>query len=668
MEWAAWRSEPVSLARFEDRSLLVVDAGGAVLRGFLARDERWRLLTRPEDVPDYYIDMLLAYEDHRFRTHAGIDPLALLRAMAQTLWYGRSVSGASTLTMQAARLLEPRGRGVSAKLRQMVVARQLERRFDKDQILTIYLTLAPFGGNIEGVRAAALAYFGKEPSQLTRAEAAMLITLPQSPERRRPDRNPKGAAEAWRQVVQRVTAAGVVTGLDAAAEPPRARRSTIAFAAPHLAEQVMQRHGRQNAGPIRTTIDGTLQRRIEALIGEALAAWPAQVNAAVLVVRNSDRAVLAYAGGGDWQSAERAGQVDLVRAVRSPGSTLKPLIYGMAFEQRIVHPETVLTDAPVQFGQYEPENFSREYAGDMTVRDALIRSINTGAVAVLAKVGAQKLMTRMRSVGTPLRITDLDRDAGLAIGLGGGGLTLWDLATIYCGLANRGVVHDLRIKPEDAAGPARQLLSEEAAWAVTDILADATPPPGFTRRAAGDGSRRLAYKTGTSYGFRDAWAAGFDGLHTVAVWVGRPDGQPHVGAYGASDAAPLLFRVFDALEAAPGDVAGPPPPGSILAERTGIPERLRRFDISPIDPVRQKLRILFPQPNATIALATTDGRRLPLEVQGGTAPYVWIANDAPLGDASFDARTYWTPQGRGSQRITVLDAEGRTDSVEIWLE
>ena len=669
LDIAARRTPHIPLGRFEDRSPVVADAEGQVLRAFLAQDGRWRLLTRPEDVPKPYLDMLLAYEDQRFYSHHGVDARSLARAALQALWYGHAVSGASTLTMQVVRLLEPQPSGFMGKLRQMILARQLEQRLSKRQILTLYLTLAPFGGNIEGVRAASLAYFHKEPPKLTAAEAAMLVALPQAPEARRPDRNPDVAARVWRRVTARMVQQGVIeeAALGPLIGPPTADRAEIAFAAPHLAERLLrQEPGRRL---IATLIDGPLQRRVESILADAVRSTPGEVNAAALVVRNRDLAVLAYAGGADYRSLTRSGSIDLTAAVRSPGSALKPFIYGMGFERRIIHPETVLTDAPVQFGTYEPENFSGQYAGDMTVRDALVRSINTAAVSVLDRIGPAAFMTRLRNAGAPIRITDTDRDAGLAIGLGGGGITLTDLAMLYAGLANGGEVRDLRLRPTDPLSPPRQLLSDEAAWAVTDILADGMPPPGFARRAAADGSRRIAYKTGTSFGFRDAWAAGYDGLSTVVVWVGRPDGQPNVGAYGATAAAPLLFRIFDALPVPGGDVAGEPPSGTILAARNGLPDRLQRLDAGPLEASRQKLRILFPQKDATLAFTGAGGKgSLPLEVQGGTAPYVWIANDRPVGGPTYDARTPWQPPGRGSSRITVLDAAGRRDSVDVWIE
>lgn len=669
-----------SLARMHDTSPTVLDRDGHLLRAYLSHDDRWRLKMSVDEAPSDYLRMLIAYEDQRFWHHHGIDPWALLRAGAQMLQHGRVISGGSTLTMQAARLLGPQSRGVAGKIKQLIVARQLELSATKREILEIYLTLAPYGGNIEGLRAAALSYFGKEPRKITTAEAALLVALPQSPERRRPDRDANATLRAVERVLQRP---GIRMALSAKSlsrsrlsqldRRPQRGAMGLTFAGAHVADLLHRDAG--GAQVITSLIDGRIQRLAERVATGALQGWPDEVNVAAVIVRNSDCSVVGYVGGADYRSEARSGQVDLVQAIRSPGSTLKPFIYGMGFESRVVLPNTIITDAPIGIHDYEPRNFSGDYQGDMTVRSALIQSINTGAVAVLRKVKPQRLAARLRSAGVPLAMDGTDMEAGLAIGLGGTGVKLFDLVRGYVGLANRGATCALRLRPMDAAGPPLRLLESDAAWAVTDILADMPPPAGFVRLAAADGGRRLAYKTGTSYGFRDAWAVGYDPLHTVGVWVGRPNGTPHLNAYGLSTAAPVLFRMFDALPVPAHDVAGEAP-NSVLANRNAEPARLQRFDARPLAPDND-LAITFPRANETVMAqtSTTNGPNgaaapfapLPWAIKGGTPPYSWFIDGAQAG-ADPSPRFWWTPKGRGAVTLAVSDAAGRRAEVKVWVE
>ncbi|MBS1223299.1 MAG: pbpC, partial [Proteobacteria bacterium] len=311
-------------------SALVLDRQGYTLRAFAVPPGVWRLPARPEDVDPLYLTMLRAYEDQRFDAHPGVDPLAAARALGQWLSQGRVVSGASTLTMQAARLLEPHERDLPGKLGEMLRALQLEWRYAKDDILSFYLTLAPFGGNLEGVRAASLAWFGKEPSRLTAAESALLVVLPQAPSRLRPDRFPDRARAARDKVLARMGQLGVLTGWqveEARQEPLPARLRPLPFRAPHLADRL--RAARPDATLHPTFVDRGLQQTLETLARQQQSALEPESSLAILVVAHRDRRVLAYVGASDFHDPRRAGQVDMVRAVRSPGSTLKPLVYGL---------------------------------------------------------------------------------------------------------------------------------------------------------------------------------------------------------------------------------------------------------------------------------------------------------------------------------------------------
>ncbi|MCL4765724.1 MAG: penicillin-binding protein 1C [Hyphomicrobiaceae bacterium] len=670
VEAAARWLPPPSMTRLSTVSATVLDSRGGLLRAFLTADGRWRLPMRAADLPPHYLQMMISYEDQRFFSHPGVDPIALVRAFLQLVRYGRVVSGASTITMQVARLLDPRGWSIERKLRQIVAARQLELRYTKDQILDMYLTLAPFGGNIEGVRAASLAYFRKEPRALDDRQSAMLIALPPSPERRRPDRGIWTADESAHSVLSILRQRGATTPetWERARRQPlgSVQRATLSFAAPHLAEGLRRRY--PLAAILETTIEPSVQLSAERIAREAVAQVPPAVNVAIVVVRNRDGAVVGYVGGADYGSVDRAGQVDLAQAVRSPGSALKPFVYGIGFEQRIVHPSTIITDAPTAFGTYEPQNFAGDYAGDMTVRDALIRSINTGPVAILHRIGPQRFMSRLRTAGLPLTIEQSDAEAGLALALGGAGVRLLDLVRAYSALASRGLSRPLRILSTDPVEPGTMMMEPDAAWAVSTILADMPPPSGFLRLASRDGGRRVAYKTGTSYGFRDALAVGYDQLHTVGVWVGRPDGAPHLGAYGISVAAPILFRQFEALPSPTGDVAGEPPASSLA--RVELPERLVRFDAKPLDGGRQSLRIAFPQHDSTvIARRDANGRlTLPISVQGGMPPYRIYVDERILAGPRLSSRAVWTPPGRGAAKLVATDALGGRAEAEVWVE
>lgn len=655
--WVAgtqWVAE-TQLPRLEQALSPRVEAReGRLLRAYTIEDGRWRLPLRADAVDPGYLRQLIAYEDKRFYSHPGVDPLAALRAMGQVIWHGRVVSGASTLTMQVARMLEDAPTGSwRAKLRQLRVALALERKLTKDQILTLYLQRAPMGGNIEGVRAATLSYFGKEPFRLTEAEAALLVALPQSPERRRPDRFAGRAEAARNQVLDRVQAAGVLSAdaaLAARREPVPSTRSAFPQRAAHLADRlILRRDG--NGHAVRTTIDLDLQVALETRLRDAASRWPEPISAAALVLNHTTGAIVAIAGSPDANDASRDGAIDMTRALRSPGSALKPLIFGMAFEDGLAHPETAIHDAPMRFGAYAPQNFDGRYLGTMTLRHALQSSRNVPAVALLSDVGPARLMARMQRVGVG-PVLPGNAAPGLAIGLGGVGVRLWELAALYAGIANGGVVPEVSSTAPQSEG--RRLLSPRAAWYVADILSGTPPPPGAPERA-------LAYKTGTSYGHRDAWSVGFDGRHVVAVWVGRADGAAMPDALARDLAAPLMFDLHALIPGGP--VPLPPPPADALTlAQAELPQALRLYrGQNTVD--RKGPRILHPPQSARLALG--DAPMLALKVGEGRAPFTWLVNGAPAEVRSYDRLSLVSSPGPGFARISVIDAAGLSQSVEI---
>ena len=649
-------------------STVVVDRDGRLLRPYTTPEGRWRLPATRESVDPRFLQLLLAYEDKRFATHRGVDPLALGRAVVQLISHGRIVSGASTITMQVARLLEPRAeRSFTAKLRQMARALELERTLSKDEILALYLGLAPYGGNLEGVRAASLAYFGKEPRRLTLGEAAMLVALPQSPEQRRPDRSMEAARNARDRVLDRMAAAGVVA-LDEIArarqEPVPDGRKPMPMLAPHAADAVVA--AAPDRGFHRLTIEAALQNNLEELARERARALGPDISVAILAVDHATGEVLARVASADYFDARRAGQVDMTAAVRSPGSTLKPFIYGLGFEDGLIHPDTLIEDRPARFGGYAPENFDLTFQGTVTVRRALQLSLNVPAVAVLDKVGASRFAARLSQAGGSF-VLPRGEVPGLAMGLGGVGVTLGDLVALYAGLARLGSTVPLteRIGGDREQPMPRRLLDPAAAWYVASALLG-TPPP---ENAAGG---RIAFKTGTSYGYRDAWAVGFDGKRTIGVWVGRPDGAPVPGLVGRVAAAPILFDAFARTGKLPAPLPTAPK-GVLVAATAKLPPPLQRFRPGALAgaSAEPQLRIMFPPNGARLELASDGAGRpdpIALKVTGGEGPLTVLVNGLPLPAASGRRTLFFEPDGPGFVRLTVMDGRGATDTVLVRLQ
>ncbi|HEY8578803.1 MAG TPA: penicillin-binding protein 1C, partial [Beijerinckiaceae bacterium] len=606
--------------------------------------------------------------DRRFAEHHGLDWRAMARAALQLVTNGRVVSGGSTLTMQVARLLEPRDlRTPAAKLRQMVRAVELERRFTKNEILDLYLALAPYGGNLEGLRAASIAYFGKEPKRLTTAEQALLVALPQSPEARRPDRSPAAARAARDRVLDRAARYGVVTQAEAEAaksEPaPHERRPFPAYAA-HATE--VAHEADPHARVLRFAYDLRLQSTLEQLAKESAERLGPKITAAIVAIDNATGEVRARVGAADYFAPERAGGVDMTQALRSPGSALKPFIYALAFESGLAHPETAIEDRPQRFGVYAPENFDQTFQGLVSARTALQHSLNVPAVALLADVGPARFLARLRGAGAQVALSG-DAPPGLAVALGGVGVTLVDLARLYAGLARGGAVPELveRLDRAPHAPQERWIAEPVASWYVADVLRGA-PPPAHTP------SGRLAYKTGTSYGYRDAVAVGFDRKLTIAVWFGRADNGAVPGLVARQAAAPVLFDAFARAGADYETI--PRPPGALVAARAQLPPPLRalRKDQPKTASANAPapLRIAYPPDGARVDLDLAGGApgALALKAQGGVAPFTWMVNGAPLGPAELRRQSAWKPDGAGFARVSVIDAKGAADSVVVRLE
>ncbi|WP_456386401.1 penicillin-binding protein 1C [Profundibacter sp.] len=641
-------------------SIEVLDRNGVLLRAFTVADGRWRLKVTLDAVDPDYIDMLIAYEDKRFRTHAGVDMMAMLRASYQALTRGKIISGGSTLTMQVARLLEDGSTGKWAgKLRQIRLALALERRLSKDEILSLYLNRAPFGGNLEGIRAATRAYFGKDPRRLTPAQAALMVALPQSPEVRRPDRHTDAAQTARARVLARMIGADILT-VDAAdgakSEPVPARKHPFPALAPHMSQRAL------TDAPLNSihqlTIDATLQGQLETLAKTALRGRGEQMSIAILVADHTTGEILASVGSAAYRADNRLGFVDMTRALRSPGSTLKPLIYGMAFDQGFAHPETLIDDTPTAFGAYVPQNFDGKFRGTLRIRRALQLSLNLPVIKLTEALGPAKLMSSLRRAGMEPVVPG--GKPGLAVALGGLGVTLTDMTQLYAALANQGKPQVLRWRKDtNPAQLGRGLISPMAAWHVADILSGLTPPPNAPRN-------RLAYKTGTSYGHRDAWALGYDGQHVVGVWMGRADGTPVPGAFGGDLAAPVLFEVFSRIkpELTP---LRPPPPETLMVSNAQLPLPLQRFRgrNALFERPKDAPSVAFPPDGSSVEVG--DGF-LVVKVRDGIAPFTWLANGKPFEVATYDRQSLLEIAGPGFVLLSVIDAKGRSARARISLD
>jgi penicillin-binding protein 1C len=656
-------------------SAKVVDRDGKLLRLFTTRDGYWRLQAHLNTkngstaVDPQFIRLLLACEDKRFWSHHGVDPLAMSRAFFQFITQGRVVSGASTITMQTVRLLRPHPRTLWGKLFEMIQALRLEQQLSKEEILATYLTLTPYGGNIEGIEAACRFYFQKNAARITPSQAALLISLPQSPERRRPDRQHAHAVAARNRFLHRLYDEGLLTaeqvqlGLE---QPIPHKRSSTPFLAPHLSQRLASRYPDQEE--IRTSLVRPLQEQLEAIAQQVQERFgeDGQKTLAVLVVDNQGRRVLAHAGSGNFWS----NGMDLTRAMRSPGSALKPFIYGLAFEQGFLHPETRILDRPTRFGSYGPGNFDGRYQGWISVREALQRSLNLPAVQVLERIGPQRLLSRFAGLGLAV---NPDRPPGLSLALGGTAASLEELTGLYAALADRGQFKPLSYSPDAPVPSGQKMLSKAATWYVDDILRTRPPQSGVAPQGMQGG--RIRYKTGTSYGYRDAWALGYtpEG-HTVGVWIGRPDWGYGKETTGANSAVPVLFRVFAALST----MQELQEQGEVKRIHNRIPAQVLpvRHDQLPVHlqwfsrtagsgQGANKPRIYFPVDGSTMQLEKEP--LLALKAQGGIPPFHWLVNGRPLGREHREAITSYTPQGPGLTRITLMDSRGKRDTVSVWL-
>jgi penicillin-binding protein 1C len=650
---------PPDMTRAHHSSPVALDRRGAWLRALPVEDGRWRIRTDLDRTDDSFKKRLIAVEDARFYSHLGVDPLAVVRAAGSAIIHGRATSGASTLTMQTARLLEPRSRNLGSKLIEMIRAVQLESRLTKRETLALYLTLAPYGGNLEGVRAASLAYFGHEPTSLTDGEQALLIALPQSPEARRPDRRPEAARYARRAVLDKMVRAKVLSEAAAseAEAEPLPRRAPFPALAWNIAGELAKAAPVSQASVI-STIDADLQARLEPMAAAVAASQGTDAAAAILVVEIKGRAVRAAVGSAGRDRP--GGWVDMTRALRSPGSALKPFIYAMAMDDGLVAADTQLADNATRFADYQPENFDRVFHDKVTVREALTHSLNVPAVATLERLGPEAFAGRIEAAGAHLARPKSElKAAGLALALGGEGITLRDLVMLYAALGDGGLAKPLAWTEVDAklrekSGGTR-MVRPEAARQVLDILREAPAPRGRAPSALTLGGPAMAFKTGTSYGFRDAVAAGVVGGYAMIVWTGRADGGARGGLTGRDAALPLLFDVADVVGA---PAAAPRP----IAPKAA-PQALQTLRAAAEGP-----RLIFPPDGAAVQVEALGPKSRGLVLAAGGEDLTWYVAGTPLAADPVSGRVVWRPSAPGFYKLSVVDGQGRKATSRVRIK
>ncbi|GAB5458382.1 MAG: penicillin-binding protein 1C [Henriciella sp.] len=653
---------PPPLERGESVSVLVSDREGRPLRAFPLENGTWRFAAALDEIDPVFVEALLEVEDKRFWHHGGVDWLGMVRAATSSAKAGRIVSGGSTITMQTARLLEPRPRTIPSKLVEMFRAHQIEARLSKREILELYLTLAPYGGNLEGIRAASWRYFGREPDRLSDDQIALLIALPQSPEVRRPDLRPEGALAGRSRIVSKLARHGFLDERRAE-EAQAADLPTSRHAFPAKAWHAAQRSALGASGDVLSTLDAGLQANLEQIAHRVAKAKGDETQVAIMVVNVHSRAVRASVG-----SASRdlpGGWLDLTAQARSPGSTLKPFIYAMAFDDGVAAPSTSISDLPKRFSAYQPENFDRMFRGDVQVSEALQHSLNIPAVMALDRIGPQRFAATLALAGAPPRTPGARlQDPGLALALGGAGMTVRELALLYAALGDGGRAKPLVWQEAEIEAstqkPGFRLMSVQSAGDIRRILSETPTPAGRMPGRLTTGAPQIAFKTGTSYGFRDAWAAGVSGDYAIIVWVGRADGAPRPGETGRKAALPILFEVADraALHLGASDHSG-----TRLASRKedSVRGALRQFGERQAPP-----EILFPPKDAELWAGKIDGDKArPFVLAArGEGLLNWYVDGLPvaLDDGGLPA---WAPMEPGFYQISAVDAAGRVSTVDV---
>ena len=532
-----------------DYSQTVTAADGTVLHAFLTNDDKWRMMTELSEITPEMQKAIIFKEDKYFELHPGVNPLAICRALFNNIRTGHRTSGASTITMQVARMLEPKDRTYGNKAVEMFRALQLDMLYSKEEILQMYLNLVPYGGNIEGVKAASILYLQKMPAVLSLSELTALSIIPNRPTSLVPGQNNAQIIVERNKWLEKFRNADLFSDDiidDALAEPFNAKRTEIPQLARHFSTRMRMEFP---ADPIiKTTLQPQLQSQCEEVMSNYVGQlWALDINnGAAIVIDNKSHKVVAYVGSANFFNERDGGQVDGVQAVRSPGSTLKPLLYAMAFDKGIYTPQSIVSDVPINYTGYRPENYDEDYHGNVSITYALANSLNVPAVKILHEIGMEDFLNMLQRAGFS-SLTNQRKDLGLSVALGGCGITLEELTRAYSAFPNNGKSPHIRYLQSDNDTTATPVFTEAAAFMTTEILSELTRPdlPLFYQNAKK--VPRVAWKTGTSYGRRDAWSIGYNEQYTVGVWVGNFSGRGVPELSGANVATPLLFNIFQVL-------------------------------------------------------------------------------------------------------------------------
>ncbi len=532
-------------------SQIVTDKKGNIIHAYLSHDDKWRMMTELDEITPQLQKAIIFKEDKYFYQHFGINPIAISRALFKNITKQKRTSGASTITMQVARLLAPKNRTYSNKINEMFRALQLEWYYSKDEILQLYLNLVPYGGNIEGVKSASVLFFDKAPNNLSLAEITALSIIPNRPTSLRLGKHNTAILTERNKWLNRFKTAQIFDDTaisDALEEALNAKRKDAPKMAPHFSYRMKQKY--PNSPIIKTNLLLNKQRKVEQLVGNYIKRLYSQRirNAAVMVINNRTHEVEAYVGSADFFNSEDAGQVDGIKAIRAPGSTLKPFLYALAFDQGLITPKFIISDVPVNYSGYSPVNYDKKYNGNVSIEHALANSLNVPPVKILQKLGSDVFVEQLVNIGFK-RIKKDRQQLGLSVILGGCGVRLEELTLLYSSFANEGYLHSFQWLQSDSINTQQtQILSPSAAFVVTDILTQLTRPDLPTNYESSKYLPKIAWKTGTSYGRRDAWSIGYNANYTIGVWVGNFSGEGVPVLNGADTATPLLFDIFNSVD------------------------------------------------------------------------------------------------------------------------
>ena len=693
-------------------SKCVFDKDGDILRAFTGTDDLWLLPVELKEINPDFINATIAIEDKRFMKHHGFDVAAILRAVRLNLSNKRIISGASTISMQVIRLLEKRPRTFLSKIIETVHAVELERMYSKEEILELYFEIAPYGGNISGVKAASLRYFEKYPRDMDLAECALLAGLPQSPSRLRPDRYPERAKKRRGMVLLSMLKNGFITDDQyerSVDEAVVAGNHHFPFKAPHFARLMKQKY--KDRTEVITTLDSNIQHFAEAALKEKIKELRREgvTNGSIVIIENDTGSVRAMVGSNDFFSFEDCGQINGALSRRSPGSALKPFTYALAFDKGLYSPGMLIFDEPVQYSGYTPFDYDKKYRGKVTVREALVDSLNIPAVETLSRITYRKLYLFLKDAGIST-LTKLPEHYGLSLTLGSCEVRLLELTNAYATLARLGTYKPYtflchsrslfchsrpRASGEHGNPPQKRLLSEGAAYLIADILSDPARLRSIGIYRDEKLHPRIAWKTGTSYGHRDAWTIAYNPEYTIGVWLGNFSGKPSKALVGLNAASPVAMKIFDWLYTkktaswykAPdsigersvcsltGEPVGKLCPHSVkdlyIKHRT-IAKKCRTHrearDIKVVNFDKDKPRIVSPSHGCEYFTFGGDKARQEILLSARSSisadTLYWFINGEFYDKSTPREKVFW-PMKKGRYKITCSDAHGRTSSVTI---